>query len=226
MKKTVFILGILTSLASFAQAQFSQFHVGGAFPTGKFGDGVAGSDNILGGGKGFAQAGFTIGFKHYGKLSIENLSWVFALQGFYNGINSDYKDYLEDMGFKDVSFPRYLNFPATVGINYAYPIAETVKLYGEAAVGANFSMPTKTKLRDRSGYQDMEYKITPKFGFAYGLEGGMFIKDKYSLGLRYNNLGSYKYKYEAHYENSDVKKYKFDRSLPITSVSLCAGVLF
>ncbi|MDR2564024.1 MAG: porin family protein [Prevotellaceae bacterium] len=225
MKRTVIILVLLTSFASFAQAQFSQFHVGGAFPTSKFGDGDAGSDRLPGSDKGFAKTGFTVGFKYYGPLQVENLSWVFALQGFYNGLNSDVKDYIEESNFEDITLSKYLNFPATVGANYAFPVTETVKIYGEAGIGANFSMPTKTSRKNHSTYADDEYKITPMFAFAYGLEAGLFINGKYSLGVRYNNLGSYKYKYEYHAEGYEVDKRKYSRALPITIVSLCVGVL-
>lgn len=130
--------------------------------------------------------------QRYTPLNVENMHWVFAIQAFYNGLNSDYKDETEDY-WKDITFPVYLNFPATIGLNYAIPLGETVKLYGEGAVGANFSMPTKYSLADRSGYQDMDIKITPAFGFTYALEGGLFLNQKYSVGLRYNHLGSINY---------------------------------
>jgi hypothetical protein len=209
-------------------AQFNQFHAGLTLPNGKFADGDEKKDDITDG-KGFAATGFTIGYKHYGPLaSTEGLSWVFGIEAYYNGLNSDYKDYTEDDFWDDgdVTFPVYLNFPVTIGLNYAAPLNEKIKLYGEVVGGANYSMPTNFNFEDKQGYQDMEYKITAAFGFTYALEAGLFIQNKYSIGLRYNNLGSYKYKYKIDYETNSSVKEKFDKALPITNVSLAFGILF
>jgi hypothetical protein len=212
-------------LAMMAQAQFSQFHVGFAFPQGKFADGDVAGD-ILSRGKGLAGTGFTAGYKHYSPLSTENLSWVFGIEAFYNGLNSDGKDALDDRDFEDVTYPMYFNFPVTFGLNYAIPLQETIKLYGEVAIGGNLSLPTNLAYSTSTNYQDMSYHFTPLFGFTYGLEGGLFIKNKYSIGLRYNNLGSYKFKYEVDFETDSTKKDKFGKALSIVNISLCAGVLF
>jgi hypothetical protein len=226
MKKTILIFSVMVGLATATQAQFSQFHAGFSFPSGKFGDGNIKTES-MGDGKGFAATGFTVGYKQYTPLAVENLTWVFGIEAFANSLNSDAKDYYDDAGWDDIVFPWYINLPVTLGLNYSIPLnGEDLKIYGEAAIGANFSMPTKFSLADKSGYDDMEYTFTPAFGFAYGLEGGLFIKKKYSIGLRSNNLGSYKYKYEIDYETHDDKKDKFDRKLPITSISLCVGILF
>jgi hypothetical protein len=225
MKKAAIIFSILMSLATVAQAQFSQFHVGFSFPSGKFADGDDAND-VFNRGKGMAATGFTAGYKYYNPLSVQNLSFVFGIEAFYNGINSDAKDGLEEEGFDDVTFPMYLNFPATVGLNYAIPLQENIKLYGEAAVGGNFSMPTKLDFSDSDNYQDMTYKFKSMVGFAYGLEGGIFINGKYSIGLRYNNLGSYKYKYEIDYEKKNSEDEKLGKAMPVTNLSLCVGVLF
>jgi hypothetical protein len=226
MKKTI-IFSVLVSLAITAQAQFSQFHAGLVFPSGKFGDGNEKTENI-GDGKGFAATGFTIGYKHYSPLSAENLSWVFGIEAFYNALNSDYKDYYEDhSGYKDITFPIYLNFPVTFGLNYSIPLnGESLKIYGEVALGANYSMLTNYINEDRPEYYDREFIFTPAFGLAYGLEGGLFINNKYSIGLKYNNLGSYKYKYKIEYSDGTDKKDKYNKALPITSLSLSLGILF
>ena len=226
--------------------QFSQFHLGVAFPTGKFSDGNS-VPTDWGNGKGFAATGFTIGYKLYNSFDVENLYWVFSIQAFYNDMNSDAKDEIEDdlkyLDEYDNTFPKYLNFPATLGLNYSLPLTETVKIYGEAAIGANFSMLTKYVMSGSASYYgyriDIEYedKYTPAFGFAYGIEGGLFFNQKYSISLRYNNLGSYKYKVESKTEQriepkiegiaeTTTVKDKFNRSLPITNISLCFGFLF
>jgi hypothetical protein len=225
MNKSVFLFSLLLSVALSAQAQFSQFHVGLVSPSGKFADGNERTENLYDG-KGFAATGITIGYKHYSPLNVENLSWLFGIEAYYNGLNSDYKDETEDDGWDDITFPVYLNVPVTFGLNYGIPLASSVKLYGEVALGGNFSMPTKFSLADQPGYQDMEITTTPAFGLAYAIEGGLFLNDRYSIALRYNNLGSYKYKYEIDYETASSDKEKYDKALPITNLSICVGILF
>ena len=225
MKKSVIIFSFLVSFSAIAQAQFSQFHAGLVFPSGKFADGDEKRENMFSG-KGFAAMGFTVGYKYYSPLDTENLSWLFGIEAFYNGVNSDMKDYVENQGWKDITFPKYLNFPLTVGFNYAIPIQENVKIYGEAAIGGNYSMITKYTRGERSGYQDMVTKFSSAFGFACAFEGGIFINEKYTIALKYNNLGAYKYKWQTKYTTSPTVKEKYDKKLPVTNLSLCVGILF
>jgi hypothetical protein len=263
MKKTIIIFSVLAGLAITAQAQFSQFHVGLAFPSGKFAEDItlsssssqsntvdiaANAFNAFERGNGFAATGFTVGYKYYSPLSVQNLSWVFGIEAFYNGLNSDLKDNIEDAFNKldvdiDITYPAYINFPVTIGLNYAVPLSgEKIKLYGEAALGINYSIMTNgsANYEYNKNIYDYEgkFKFTSEFGVAYGLEGGLFINEKYSIGLRYNNLGSYKYKYETE-EEYDIKTYngiehiikdpvkrKCSKALPIVNISLCFGILF
>ena len=239
MKKRAIIFSVLAIMATMAQAQFSQFHVGGAFSTGKFADGDVFATDVLNRGRGAAATGFTAGYKRYVPLSAEkNLSVVWGIEAFYNELNLDAKDAIEDAGYEDITNPKYLNVPATLGLNYAVPLSENIKFYGEVAVGVNFSVVTKFNGSIYNYNYDREETrtFTPAFGLAYGLEGGLFIRNKYSIGLRYNNLGSYKYRGETEtetipsngYNEGDftTQKAKFGRSLPITNISLCFGVLF
>jgi len=219
--KKVFILSILMCFAIVAQAQFSQFHAGLVLPTGKFGEGDP-KKHGFGEGRGFAATGFTIGYKNYFPMSTENLSGVFGVSLFFNGLNSDIKDLYDDYD-GDVTLPKYLNFPVTFGLNYAFPLQESIKIYGEVAIGGNLSMPTKWKESDDDW--DYEIKHTPAFGFAWALEGGAFINDKFSIGIRINNLGSYKYKIEWS-DGDEKEKDKYSKALPITGISLCLGILF
>ena len=195
-------------------SHFSQFHAGVTFPSGSglldFGDNAA--------------TGFTIGYKYYGSASVQNLYWVFGIEAFYNELNSDSKDALEynDPNY-DITFPKFLNFPATFGLNYSIPLSETAKIYGEGAMGLNLSMMTNTVVTFSNN--EATTKITPAFGFSYGLEGGFFFNQKFSIGVRYNNLGSYKYKYK-NYENGTLNESGRGNKLSISCTSLCVGVLF
>jgi len=194
-----------------SRSSFSQFHVGIAAPSGNFADGVA--------------MGFTAGYKYYGSLSAENLSWVFGIGAFYNAVSASAKKALDSQfqaQYPDckITYPMFFNFPATIGLNYAIPLQETTKVYGEAAVGGNFSMPTKIQVS--YGGASATNATTPAFGFAFGVEVGVFINNKYSIGVRYNDLGSYKYKHKV----TGGADYTDDEALAISDLSICLGVLF
>jgi len=268
MKKIVIIFSILASYVVFTQAQIntsdllnqglldtndekkkkdrstqktvlSQFHAGVNFPLDNFAGGHELND-VFGEGKGFAAIGFTVGYKLYSQIGVENLSFVFCLDAFYNGFNSDGKDFFdepEEYANVDITYPKYLNFPATIGLNYAIPASETVKIYGEGGIGANLSTISKASLSgsDFDGYKFYEeVKFTPKVGFIFALEGGVFINQKVSIGLRYNNFGSYKYKYKYEGKEGDrewrLYQYKgkdiLNKSLPISNISLRVGIMF
>ena len=262
MKKIVFIFSILAGFALSAQAQintsdllnlglsdsneqkktkersehkttFSQIHVGGAFPVSKFSDGDFNELMNIFELKGFAKTGFNVGYKLYSPLDMENLSLVFGIDAFYNGVNSDLEDFFDENtdSSVDITTPKYLNFPVTVGLNCAFPIQETIKFYGEAAVGGNYSMRTKLSISGayEGEYESEEIEYTPMFGFAFAFEGGLFIKDKFSIGVRYNHLGSYKFKYKGVYNSeggTETDKGTFKKTLPITNISVCLGILF
>lgn len=215
MKKALILVLIFMGSVYTMNAQFSQLHIAGVFPTGDFGD--DNSKKEIYQGVGHAATGLNIGYKYYNPLSVENLSFVFGIDLFYNPLQGDYKDDYEDVA-EDITFPVYLNVPATVGLNYAYPVAEKVKIYGEVGLGCNYSQGTNFKYEYR-GY-DYELKFDPSFKFAYGIEGGIFVNEKFSIGLRYNNLGSHKYKYKINSE-----KTKFDKALSISNLSLALGLL-
>ena len=106
-------------------AQNSQFHVGLGFPNGRFGDDDKSSSK-----SGYAAMGFNIGYKYYKPLTAPNLSFVFTIDAFYNDLQGDRKDYWEDK-YSDVdfTFSKYINAPVTVGLNYFFPLTETVKVY-------------------------------------------------------------------------------------------------
>jgi hypothetical protein len=227
--KKIFILSLfLMGCVSVINAQFSQFHVGLALPQGDFGDGNVKKHAPFGDGVGYAATGFNIGYKYYNPLSAKNLSLVFGLDVFYNGLNSDAKDEFFDDDDVDYSLPVYLNIPVTVGLNYTHPLNDAIGLYGEFALGANFSKITN--YAEEEDDEEMSYAFDPAFTFCYGLEAGVFINKKFSIGLRYSQLGSNKFKYKWEYSdgqgNDDDDDEKFDKTLSISNLSLSVGILF
>ena len=224
-----------------ARHSTSQFHAGIVFPQGNFGDGNEKTSVFIDGKSGCAAVGFNLGYKHYTPIQSDYFSFVFGIDIFYNGITRDLKDYIEDDGDADLTFPSYINVPAIAGLNTGLSLNENLKLYAEAGLGINYSKITNmTSEFDDTGFVSISSKATfdSSFNFAYALEGGIVIQDKYTIGLRYNDLGSNKYKYKTVQEynyygyNSgrDYKtvedKGKFNRPLSITNLTLAFGVLF
>jgi len=235
MRKTILLLitVLFAGLAS-VNAQRTQVHLGLSLPQGKFADDESNYYQIWKYGKGAAVTGFNFGFKYYQNLSVENLSLVFSIDGFYNSIQSDIIEDIEEKSFSatvDVSSAsKHINVPVTGGVNYTFPLNESLSLYGEGFLGFNTYYLTKFEIE----YKDTSYENTyePGFGLAYGLEGGLIFGagNKYSIGLRYNNLGSYKLKYD--YENDLIKGVsadgddKFSKKLPISILSVTFGFFF
>jgi len=224
MKKTLFILIIMvmgTYIVSNAQKN-SQFHIGFNFPNGRFGDDDKNSSK-----SGYAAMGFNIGYKHYIPLSTPNLSFVFSLDAFYNDIQSDRKDYWEDRyPSVDFNFSKYINAPAMASLNYTYPLTETLDIYGEGGLGLNCSWMTPDVYE--SGNTEIKTTYTVAFNLCYGLEAGIVIKDKFTVGLKYNQLGTYKHKYKQVTTNGsskDTDKGKLNKQ-PISMLTLTAGIKF
>ena len=227
MKQLVFLaIAMFICVVTFAQttqrtvveekAGWSEFHVGVSFPSGDLGD-----DKIMG-----AGTGFGLGFKSYKPLEtiLPNLSLVYGMELYYHGRSSDVKKEVEDDWGQgvDVTHPMMFNLPVTIGGNYTMPLNEGISVYGELAFGLNVSYMTKEKA-EATGWE-YECSYDPAFGFCYGLEAGIVFKEKYHIGIRYNNWGSYKYKYKETYgssENKD-KTPKWD----VSAAVLVLGVRF
>jgi opacity protein-like surface antigen len=235
MKKLILTGVAIVAMAASALAQEGfkgfQVHAGVAFPSGNFG-----SDNknrTPYDGHGHAATGFNLGVKVYAPLSsVDGLSLVFALDGFYNGLQSDYTEdaieEIEDDG-GEVTMSKYINVPLTAGINYAHALNDKLHLYGEFGLGVNYSTITNNV----EEYEDTDTKYTNSyksaFGLAYGLEAGILINKKFNIGLRYNGLGSYKYKGTYTEEvngDEDKNDIKFDKKLPINNFSIVIGITF
>jgi opacity protein-like surface antigen len=217
MKKQI-LLAAAVAMATGALAQgFSglQVHAGVALPVGSFASDRETKTPIDG--HGHAATGLNLGLKLYAPLSaMGGLSIALGLDGFYNGLQPDFlEDYVEEVEENDgeVTLPRYINVPLTVGLNYAYALNDNFHLYAEFGVGVNFSKMTnfesikETEMTTvKSTYYSYQYPVTihdysvtesykAAFGFTYGLEVGMLLNKRVSIGLRYSNLGAYKYKY-------------------------------
>lgn len=231
MRKRVFFAVVLASLlggAVNAQTSFT-FKVGGAFPIGDYGDVRADYENgILRWGlmekdeRGGAATGFNLGVEWRHEIaSVKGLGIVISLDGFYNGLNEDLRDFFDD-AIKEaeddnddmtITKPAYLNFPVMAGINYMYEVTSGMKVFGTAAIGANMRFITPLKGESSSSYYSSsagttiksEYTTTIKYKsattFGFRLAAGILFNDKFSVEFGYYNLGAGKVKAEAEYES-------------------------
>jgi hypothetical protein len=188
-----------------------QLHGGVFLPQGDFDD--------------VAATGYNLGFKVYKPISsVDGLSWFVGADALYNGLDKDFKKALVEEtkieDFDSYTLPVFLNVPITGGVNYAYKINNKLSIYGEVAAGLNFSKFTDISTSDSDKTSSIKFNIATSF--SYGSEVGVLLSNKYTIGIRYYNLGSYKYKEKSSVENSD----EIMPKLSISGTSLTFGILF
>ncbi|MGC3978541.1 MAG: outer membrane beta-barrel protein [Paludibacteraceae bacterium] len=227
MKKFLF-LSMMVFCVAFVNAQSkSELQIGLAMPQGDFADDDA--DDAIYSGAGVASTGFYVGYKLLSPLKVEGLFWTFNLGIMYNDLQGDFKDELEDKleDADDYSLPKYLNVPALVGLQYEKSLSDGFKLYGEAGLGVNLLKLTNFSM----SAEDYEYthSFSPSIQLGYKIGAGIVLKDKYTIGLSYNGLGSHKVKYKEKEESdgdSDSENGKFDKALSVSSLNITVGIRF
>lgn len=92
-------------------------------------------------------------------------------------------------------YSTHINIPVMVGANYNYAINDKVSIWGEAAIGANLRIITpyifdhkRSNGIDIKDYTEINYDNCFTLGFQAGL--GVKLKNKYSIGVHYYNLGN------------------------------------
>lgn len=218
-------------------------NLGGAIPVGDFADGDESgfglvSDDFTEGGAGM---GFSVGLKFKFNTGLKGLGVILSLDGIYNGLNSDVKDWFEDVensweedGDVTMKTPKYINVPLMAGVNYTYDINSNFGIYGEAGLGVNFRHITNLSLevKDSGWKENLTYKYDPTFTFAYQLGAGVEINKKIILGINYYNLGAGKVSGRVTEKesyngssDSDSEKFKYKRVTP-SMVMLHVGFKF
>lgn len=230
MKKLLFFSLLFFSVLTLNAQARSELQVGLVSPTGDFGDDDE-DDAIYdgSGGSGGAATGFHVGYKYLSPINENGLFWTLNANFFYNGLNSDWKDDLEEAyeDYDDYSLPKYINIPVLVGLQYERPVADNIAVFGEAGVGLNLLKLTNWS----ASADDYEFTTTFKssFGLAYKIGAGIVLRDKYTIGLSYNGLGSHKVKYEWEGEydgDSESEDGKFKKALSVSTFNISLGVRF
>lgn len=236
MKKfTLVALFLLLGISgAFAQTRFAVY-AGGAFPMGALKDGKLNDNDVPekfvlwneeSGNKGYAGLGFNVGMDVNIPITDFGLGLIVGADFFYNGYNSELKDYykdlvedyedaMDDLGWDSYKLykGRFMNIPLMVGVNYQLDLSDSFALFAEAAVGPNLRLISKDGMKvvynevqdniysDKpSTYSEIKeyikYNMAVTFGFKAGI--GMMINDMFSVSFDYYSLGSAKVKGERH----------------------------
>ena len=231
MNKNLILVFVFVSITLMVKAQ-SHFglHVGASFPMGDF----AGekSDN-----SGSAGTGLNVGIKYfYPVKSCKGLSLTAGIDLIDNGLNQNSKDNFKNqistLGVTDISisFIDYINIPVLVGLNYNYQADKIISLFGDAALGINYSAITDLSILFK--YQGTQIKstqtFTPKNNLAFQVGGGFLILNNYTVGLHYNMLGSYAFKGKVKMESAGQSQTEnaSDTNVNISTLSLAVGIRF
>ncbi len=185
--KTIFFTFLLIISANvFSQSTFS-FHFGGAFPMGNFGSDDFDSKHTSG-----AGTGFNVGMQFNYQLN-ENGLGLFGEANFnYNGLQSDYKDdldnYFDIPSSADITYYKFLNFPISAGLSYTFAANDKVSLLCNAGLAVNFCKTTDFVAEYNDNKGKISADMMTSFGFKIG--GGVLLNNKVTIEVNYFGLGS------------------------------------
>ena len=231
MKQKLILVFVFVSFTLIAKAQGNiGLHVGASFPLGEF---AADNSDY----SGSAGTGLNVGIKYFYPVSTcKGLSLTAGIDFLDNGLNQNTKDNLKNQtniaGVSNISinYSEYINIPLLVGFNYNFPVDKTFTLFGDAALGVNYS--TITDLSILFKYQGTQLKstetFTPLTKLAFQFGGGLLIQNTYTIGLHYNMLGSYAFKTKTTNETSGQSQTinGSDADVKINTLTLEVGIRF
>jgi hypothetical protein len=231
MKQKLILVFVFVSFTLIAKAQGNiGLHVGASFPLGEF---AADNSDY----SGSAGTGLNVGIKYFYPVSTcKGLSLTAGIDFLDNGLNQNAKDNLKNQtnitGISNISinYSDYINIPLLVGFNYNFPVDKTFTLFGDAALGVNYS--TITDLSILFKYQGTQLKstetFTPLTKLAFQFGGGLLIQNTYTIGLHYNMLGSYSFKTKTTNETSGQSQTinGSDADVKINTLTLEVGIRF
>ena len=183
-------LGASTPLGSFGQAPSH------GFPVDLFHTKLSWNDDITYGDADFVGANIGVKAK-YNIPGVKGLGIMATADMFLNttfGFKIKEDNSSDDM-INNEFYSAHINIPVMLGANYNYAINDKVSIWGEAAIGANLRIITsdifdykRANGMDKIDYTEINYDNCFTLGFQAGL--GVKLKNKYSIGLHYYNLGN------------------------------------
>lgn len=263
MNKKLLLIAVMlfASFGAFAQTQFS-IYGGGAFPMGKLKAGEL-KDKFPEkwalinekGDQGYAGLGFNLGIDVLFPInSVDGLGITLGADFFYNGYNSELKDYisdLEDAGDEYDSYtlkkPRIMNAPIMLGARYLYEVSNGFGIFAEAGLGLNLRFISNLNMSYEYEYEDYDpyygyetydversttYKYKTVATFTFKVGAGIMIADHLSIGVDFYALGNSKVKADITSDYtidgySDSEKIKFKgKSLRCSELAVRIGYHF
>jgi len=231
MKKLLFTLIVMLCVYSLSAQNMYEVHIGLSSPSGNFADDTY-SDGISDG-SGCAAMGLNLGLKYFIPLKINGMSLFFGADILYNTLSKDYQDALEEEipsnSDIEIKYSKYINIPIIVGLNQKFELKKDLFIYGEAGIGLNFSKITDLVIESKETDISSTLSFDPMSNLCFSIGGGVIIQNKYTIGLNYKPLGSYKMKYkEVDDYDGDVSTNtgKFSHALDINVMTLSVGLLF
>ncbi len=211
MKKftRMFVLSLLMIWGGHAIAQVSgSIFLGASFPMGNYGKGdynhnwalIHEGDEFNGAG---ASIGANVGLKWNFGVGVKGLSVMLSVDGFYNGLNNELKEYFDQKNIDlkndplvssfSINRPKYFNIPFMVGINYVLRLSPAFGIYFEGGAGANARFITSYYEAIRYVAVDatavMNYQYKTAFSFAYQVGVGFEISKNFMIGASFYSLG-------------------------------------
>ena len=230
--KGIFAIAMIFLSLTGASAQSNIIFGGFNFPNGKFkGDDYTKVVVLDQGKEGGAGMGFNLGYKFLSPIS-NQFNWFLSAELFYNGLNSEIKDDVEDLADKsgmDINkFPSYLNAPVIGGLNYSFAnLNPDLSLWAEVGAGLNFRFLTDYAYERGENETTLSYNTN--FLFAYQLGVGVMVKNKFTIGIHYYDLGSEKLKGKYKEEDDSGKEkddFKSSKPLDTSMLSIRVGFIF
>jgi|GEM_PF-874251 len=241
MKKTFIVVCLFISLTSaMAQGKF-EIHLGISIPSGPFAE--YNYNNSFFVGSGSATTGLEVGLKYLHPISPDKrLSLTASIDLIQNGMDQKFKDdfqktmdnSLSQYGLKtSTKYPNYLNTPVLVGVNYRIPVDEKFSIYADAGLGLNFlsitdivATATEYMGQLKGGSQSSRIEFDSSTKFAAQVGAGFLFTNRYSIGLHYNQLGSYNITGRNVASNGKTTNINSEKAVDINQLCLTFGMLF
>ena len=206
MKKfaKIFALAALMFVGGQAMAQTrGAMFLGASFPMKEFAqfDGVNSFALSSNGNEAGAGIGFNVGFKWYYNVGVKGLNVLLSLDGMYNGLNDEAKDFyksrksaLDLLGSNvSTSTPKYINVPLMIGVNYILRLTPQFGIYAEAGLGGNARFITNYTEKYTDNLLNVRHTATvdfaTKLGFAWQVGAGFEVARNLVIGCSFYNLG-------------------------------------
>lgn len=220
MKKTFITLSLITFLSLgnvYSQGGALSIHVGPSFPLSDFADEEEGG----------AAIGISIGGKYTHTLNESGLGLYIGVDLSYNPLKKEVRKEIEELlgqlGAEVDTYYKYINIPATAGLNYTYRANDKISLFTDLGIGANFLKLTTMSLEAFGENVDYNFKLSAQL--AYKIGGGLLINDKYILGLYYDGLGEHRIKGEVEFEDGRTEDLE-DIKQKLSLLRLTIGIKF